>query len=110
MLLQDTDNHRRARSGYPCIMCRLWWAVTSVTSNLFATLAHELGVGELTRLGSLSRSCRRLHDAAWRAIWCARSKSCGGAELERILRLAITQGKAANVRELVRPMAEQGEE
>ena len=72
-------------------------------------LATSLSFGELTRLGRLNRSCRRLHDAAWRAIWRACSKTCGGAELGRILRLTITLGKAAHVRELVRPMTEQGD-
>jgi hypothetical protein len=33
-------------------------------------LATSLSFGELTRLGRLNRSCRRLHDAAWSAIWC----------------------------------------
>ena len=68
-----------------------------------------LSFGELTRLARLNRSSRRLHDAAWRAIWRARSKACSGAELAHILRLAITKGKVAHVRELVRPMAEQGD-
>ena len=72
-------------------------------------LATCLSFGELTRLARLNRSSRRLHDAAWRAIWRARSKACSGAELAHILRLAITKGKVAHVRELVRPMAEQGD-
>ena len=69
-------------------------------------LATSLSFSELTRLGRLNRSSRRLHDATWRAIWRARSKTCGGAELERILRLSVTLGKADHVREL---MAEQGD-
>ena len=72
-------------------------------------LATCLSFGELTRLARLNRSSRRLHDAAWRAIWRARSKACSGAELAHILRLAITKGKVAHVRELVRPMTEQGD-
>jgi len=72
-------------------------------------LATLLSFGELTRLARLNRSSRRLHDAAWRAIWRARSKACSGAELAHILRLAITKGKVAHVRELVRPMTEQGD-
>ena len=32
-------------------------------------LATLLSFGELTRLARLNRSSRRLHDAAWRAIW-----------------------------------------
>ena len=72
-------------------------------------LATLLSFGELTRLARLNRSSRRLHDAAWRAIWRARSKACSGAELAHILRLAITKGKVAHVRELVRPIAEQGD-
>ena len=72
-------------------------------------LATSLSFSELNRLGMLNRSSRRLHEAAWRAIWCARSKTCGGAELERILRLTITLGKAEHVRELLRPMAEQSD-
>ena len=72
-------------------------------------LATCLSFGELTRLARLNRSSRRLHDAAWRAIWRARSKACSGAELAHILRRAITKGKVAHVRELVRPMTEQGD-
>ena len=72
-------------------------------------LATLLSFGELTRLARLNRSSRRLHDAAWRAIWRARSKACCGAELARILLLAIAKGKVAHVRELVRPMTEQGD-
>ena len=72
-------------------------------------LATCLSFGELTRLARLNRSSRRLHDAAWRAIWRARSKACSGAELAHILRLAITKGKVAHVRELVRPMTEQSD-
>ena len=72
-------------------------------------LATLLSFGELTRLARLNHSSRCLHDAAWRALWRARSKACCGAELARILRLAITKGKVAHVRELVRPMAEQGD-
>ena len=72
-------------------------------------LATCLSFGELTRLARLNRSSRRLHDAAWRAIWRARSKACSGTELAHILRLAITKGKVAHVRELVRPMTEQGD-
>jgi hypothetical protein len=72
-------------------------------------LATSLSFSELTRLGRLNRSSRRLHEAAWRAIWRTRSKTCDGAELEHILRLSVTLGKADHVRELVRPMAEQGD-
>jgi hypothetical protein len=72
-------------------------------------LAASLSFVELTRLSRLNRSSLRLHDSAWRAIWCCSSKSCSSAELERILRLAVTLGKADHVRELVNPMAEQGD-
>jgi len=72
-------------------------------------LATLLSFGELTRLGMLNRSFRRRHDAAWPASWRARSKACSGAELAHILRRAITKGKVAHVRELVRPMTEQGD-
>jgi ankyrin repeat protein len=44
-----------------------------------------------------------------RAIWRDRSRNCCAAHLVLILRLAITKGKAAHVRELFRPMAEQGD-
>jgi len=72
-------------------------------------LATLLSFSELNRLGRLNRRFRRLHEGAWPAIWRARSKTCGSAELGRMLRLAVTRGKAAHVRELVRPMAEQGD-
>jgi hypothetical protein len=67
-------------------------------------LATFLSFSELTRLGRLNHSFQRLHDASWRAIWRARSKTCGGEELARILCLSVTLGKAEHVRELVRPM------
>ena len=35
----------------------------------------------LAQLDELNRSCRRLHDAAWRATLQARSKTCGSAQL-----------------------------
>ena len=72
-------------------------------------LATFLSFSELTRLGRLNHSFQRLHDASWRAIWRARSKTCGGEELARILCLSVTLGKAEHVRELVRPMTEQGD-
>jgi hypothetical protein len=72
-------------------------------------LATWLSFSELTRVGRLNRSYQRQHNNAWRAIWRDRSKTCGAAELERILRLTITSGKAAHVREFVRPMTEQGD-
>jgi hypothetical protein len=72
-------------------------------------LATSLSFGELAQFGRLNRICRRLHHAAWRAIWRTRSKTCGGAELGSMLRLAIKKGKAAHVRELVWPMAEHGD-
>lgn len=37
----------------------------------------------------------------------ARSKTCGSAELGRMLRLAVLPREAQHVRELLRPMAEQ---
>ena len=72
-------------------------------------LATLLSFGELTRLGGLNRRFRRLHDVVWRATWRDRRMNCGRAELGRMLRLAVTRGKAAHVRELVRPMTEQGD-
>jgi hypothetical protein len=53
-----------------------------------------LSFSDLTRLSRLNRSSRCLHEAAWRAIWRQSSKACCGAKLARILRLAITKGKA----------------
>ena len=69
-------------------------------------LETSLSFGELARLGRLNRSSLRLHNAAWCAIWCARSQRCGGAELGRILRLAVILGKAVHVRKLLWPMGE----
>jgi hypothetical protein len=53
-----------------------------------------LSFSDLARLSRLNRSSRCLDEAAWRAIWRESSKACCGAELARILRLAITKGKA----------------
>ena len=72
-------------------MCACMYVCTYVCIYVYIhTHTARRNLGELTRLGRLNRSCRRLHDAAWRAIWRACSKTCGGAELGRILRLART--------------------
>jgi DNA-binding LacI/PurR family transcriptional regulator len=96
------SNNLRSRCGFAGD--DVWLALLG--EGMLATL---LSFGELNRLGRLNRRFRCLHEGAWPAIWRARSKTCGSAELGRMLRLAVTRGKAAHVRELVLPMAEQGD-
>ena len=91
----------------PCRINIIWfvvkkirkWAKDSKMDEVWRVLLGEgmlatlLSFGELTRLPRLNRSSRRLHDAAWRAIWRARSKACSGAELAHILRLRSQKGR-----------------
>jgi hypothetical protein len=57
-------------------------------------------------LSMLNHSCKSLHDAGWMSNWSARSKTCGGAELGRVLQLSVALGKGRHVRALLQPMAE----
>jgi ankyrin repeat protein len=69
-------------------------------------LAAWLSFSEQTMLSMLNHSCKSLHDAGWMSNWSARSKTCGGAELGRMLQLSVALGKGRHVRALLQPMAE----
>jgi len=96
--LTGATKHSRRSKGFECDV----WQV--LLARAHARNLAQLSFGELTRLGRLNRSCRRLHDAAWRAIWRERRKSYGSAELGRILQLAVT----LEAEQLVRAMARAG--
>ena len=62
-------------------------------------LATSLSFGELTRLGRLNCSCRRLHDAAWRAMWRAYSKTEQGRRSRKLRQMnGAAHGRPACLR------------